>query len=300
MALIGYARVSTGEQTLAQQAEALRAAGCARLFSETVSGAARSRPELERALAALGPGDVLVCTRLDRLARSLAHLLEIVAGLQARGIGFRSLADPIDTTSAQGRLALQILGAVAEFERALIRERTRAGLAAARARGRRPGNPALAGPEGRRALARARDHARSARLIAGAGELIPLIARTRPATPWEAVARLAAARGLTRPGDGGPWTRDALIRAARRLVRDRLLDAAVLGRARPGPRVPLLVEMVAALHAALPDPTLSAIARTLERQMVRAPGGGRRWSTSSVRNLLAAARAQGLLRERPG
>lgn len=294
MAAIGYARVSTGEQDAAQQHAALLAAGCARVFTDTASGAARARPALEAALAATGPGDVLVCLRLDRLARSLAHLLEIVAGLEARGAGFRSLSDPIDTGSAQGRLTLQILGAVAEFERALIRERTRAGMAAARARGARPGNPGLASPEGRRALASAREAALTARLIRAAGPLPALLARLRPATPWGMLARIAAARGLARP-DGGAWSRDALIRAARRLVGAGLLAPGVLARAPRGPMVPALVEMVAALHDALPAPGPAAIARTLERQRIRTPQGGARWHASSVANLLRRARAEGLI-----
>src|SRR6056297_3521979 len=183
MTAIGYARVSTDEQDARQQQAALRAAGCTRIFTDTASGASRARPALGAALAATGPGDVLVCPRLDRLARSLAHLLDIVETLAARGAGFRSLADPVDTTSAQGRLTLQILGAVAEFERALIRERTRAGMAAARARGARPGNPALACPAGRRALAASREAARTGRLIREAGDLPALLDRLRPATP---------------------------------------------------------------------------------------------------------------------
>lgn len=295
MTLIGYARVSTEEQTARQQETALRAAGCTRVFTETASGAARARPELDRALAACGRGDVLVCARLDRLARSLAHLLAIVAALEARGAGFRSLADPIDTTSAQGRLALQILGAVAEFERALIRERTAAGLARARAEGRRGGNPALATREGRRALARAREHARTERLVAGAGELLPLLARTRPATPWDEVARHAAALGLRRPEDGGAWTRDSLIRAARRLVADGLLPAETLAPARKGPREPGLVPLLAALHVAAGGPGPVALARLLERQRIRAPAGGWQWSPATVAALLARARAEGLL-----
>jgi DNA invertase Pin-like site-specific DNA recombinase len=143
MALIGYARVSTDEQTTDPQIDALKAAGCQTILREHGSGGDRARPELKRALERCGRGDVLVVVRIDRLARSLSHLLEIIETLDARGAGFRSLGDPIDTTSPQGRFTLQILGAVAEFERALIRERTRAGLKAARERGRIGGNPGL-------------------------------------------------------------------------------------------------------------------------------------------------------------
>ena len=141
--LIGYARVSTGEQTTASQTDALRAAGCSDLFTEHASGADRERPELARAIAATRAGDVLVVTRLDRLARSVQHLLEVIEQLQARGAGFRSLGDPIDTSTPQGVFTLQILGAVAELERQLIAARTRAGLKAAVARGARPGNPGV-------------------------------------------------------------------------------------------------------------------------------------------------------------
>lgn len=141
-ARIGYARVSTDEQDLALQRDALRAAGCARVFcDEGVSGAEPDRPALKAALRALRPGDVLVTWRLDRLGRSLAHLIELIGQLEKRGVGFHSLSEAIDTTTAGGRLIFHVMGALAEFERALIGERTRAGMAAARARGRRLGRP---------------------------------------------------------------------------------------------------------------------------------------------------------------
>lgn len=141
--LIGYARVSTQEQSPRLQLDALTAAGCGKVFVEKASGAQRDRPELKAALdyARDGAGDVLVVWRLDRLARSLKQLIETVEGLGARGIGFRSLSEAIDTTSAGGRLVFHIFGAMAEFERGVIRERTRAGLDAARARGRKGGRP---------------------------------------------------------------------------------------------------------------------------------------------------------------
>lgn len=144
--LVGYARVSTAEQDPALQIDALRGAGVERIFTETASGAAAARPELERALDWLRPGDMLVVWRLDRLARSLAQLIATVEELESRGIGLRSLAEAIDTATPGGRLVLHVFGALAEFERAVIRERTRAGLAAARARGRRGGRPPGLGP----------------------------------------------------------------------------------------------------------------------------------------------------------
>jgi DNA invertase Pin-like site-specific DNA recombinase len=142
MGLLGYARVSTGEQDLALQLDALRAAGAERVFSDTASGSLRERPELARVLDHLRDGqDTLVVWRLDRLGRSLRHLIETIAELEEREVGFRSLSEGIDTTSPSGRLVFHIFGALAEFERELIGERTRAGLAAARGRGRRGGRP---------------------------------------------------------------------------------------------------------------------------------------------------------------
>ncbi len=135
--LIGYARVSTQEQNLQLQLDALQAAGCGRVYTERASGAQRDRPELKAALDYAREGDTLVVWKLDRLARSLKQLIETVEGLEQLKVGFRSLTEAIDTTTAGGRLVFQIFGALAEFERQVIRERTMAGLTAARARGRR-------------------------------------------------------------------------------------------------------------------------------------------------------------------
>jgi len=139
--LIGYARVSTLDQNLDLQLDALKAAGCQKLFQDKASGAKSERPGLVDALEELREGDTLVVWRLDRLGRSLPHLITTVAGLKERGVGFKSLQEAIDTTSSTGNLVFHIFGAIAEFERNLIRERTIAGLTAARARGRRGGRP---------------------------------------------------------------------------------------------------------------------------------------------------------------
>ncbi len=139
--LLGYARVSTLEQTLALQQDALTQAGCERTFTDTASGSQDVRPGLTEALDFARPGDTLVVWRLDRLGRSLRHLIDTVALLQERGIGFKSLQEQIDTTTSGGKLVFHVFGALAEFERDLIRERTQAGLLAARARGRLGGRP---------------------------------------------------------------------------------------------------------------------------------------------------------------
>lgn len=154
--LIGYARVSTIEQTLDLQQDALRKAGCEQVFTDRISGAKSERPGLRQALDFVRSGDILVVWKLDRLGRSLKQLIEIVSELQKRDIGFRSLTENIDTTSPGGKLIFHIFGSLAEFERDLIRERTLAGLAAARARGRRGGRPRAASLNDERKIARAR------------------------------------------------------------------------------------------------------------------------------------------------
>ncbi len=139
--LVGYARVSTQDQKPELQLDALRRADCERIFEEKTSGAQRDRPELKAALDYLREGDTLVVWKLDRLARSLKQLIETVEALEERNIGFRSLTENIDTTTPGGRLVFHIFGALAEFERSIIRERTSAGLAAARTRGKVGGRP---------------------------------------------------------------------------------------------------------------------------------------------------------------
>src|SRR5215211_5367331 len=134
--LLGYARVSTADQQPQLQVDALERAGCYRVFTETASGARSDRPVLEQVLDQLRRGDTLVVWKLDRLGRSLRHLVDTVTELAERGIGFRSLQEAIDTTTPGGKLVFHVFAALAEFERDLIRERTTAGLAAARARGR--------------------------------------------------------------------------------------------------------------------------------------------------------------------
>lgn len=141
---VGYARVSTDDQNLDLQINALRAAGCEIIFQDQgLSGLALRRPGLEEALSSLSAGDVLIVWRLDRLGRSLIDLLGTIEKLHVREVGFRSLMETIDTTNATGRLMFQIMGALAEFERSLIAERTRAGLIAARERGVRLGRPSM-------------------------------------------------------------------------------------------------------------------------------------------------------------
>ena len=145
--LIGYARVSTDDQHASLQEDALKKAGCLRTFTDHASGSKASRPELDRMLDQLRSGDVVVVWRLDRLGRSLKNLIELVERLADMDVAFRSLSESIDTTTANGRLFFSIMAALAEFERDLIRERTHAGLASARARGRVGGRPTVMNPK---------------------------------------------------------------------------------------------------------------------------------------------------------
>lgn len=145
--LIGYARVSTADQTLALQEDALQSAGCEKIFRDVLSGSTTERPGLTEALEYVRSGDVLVVWKLDRLGRSLAHLIQVVQELRQRNIGLRSLQEQMDTTTPGGQLIFHIFGALAEFERSLIRERTQAGLTAARARGRVGGRPRAISPQ---------------------------------------------------------------------------------------------------------------------------------------------------------
>ncbi|MDQ1902810.1 recombinase family protein [Paracoccus sp. WLY502] len=290
MPLIGYARVSTLEQTLDPQLVELRQAGCAFIHEEHASGADRTRPALARLLAQIRSGDTLVVVRLDRLARSLAHLLQVIEALEARGAHFRSLGDPIDTATRQGRFSLQVMGAVAELERALIRERTKAGLRSAQAQGRVGGNPALrAGDrEAIRKLRMARDETYFRKLEASADDWLPLVRRHRPAMPWEDLARLVQARS------GQVWSVEKLKRAAKPYVRDGLLPDTVLERAPRRDADDRLLAIVVGMRLADPGLTLAGMAERLEQMRERTPRGSTKWYPSSVRALLRRAAKKGV------
>lgn len=189
--LVGYARVSTLDQNPALQIDALKAAGCEKLFVEKASGASRDRPELKAAIDYVREGDTLVVWKLDRLARSLKQLIETVAMLEARGIGLRSLTESIDTTTAGGRLIFHIFGALAEFERTVIRERTKAGLSAARARGRVGGRPAKLLPN---------DVKAAKALLADPTITVADVAKRLGVSPATLYRHLPAARSTTQEG----------------------------------------------------------------------------------------------------
>lgn len=293
MPLIGYARVSTEDQTPRPQSFALKAAGCAEIHEEQASGGNRARPVLARVLERIGKGDTLVVVRIDRLARSLSHLLGVIEQLEAKGAFFRSLQDPIDTASPQGKFTLQVLGAAAEFERALIRERTRAGLASARMRGRVGGNPGLrtGDPAALRKLQLARTDGYLERLNQTAQDWVPQVRRLRPDMAWEDVLRL-----INAPlPPARRWSQGRLLRAVRAYVREGFLPETILGRAGRRESDDRLPAIIAAIKGADPGITLQAICARLEAMREPTPRGRSRWQPSSVKIQLERAKRLGLL-----
>jgi len=283
MALIGYARVSKEDQVTDAQLDDLRAAGCARIYEDFASGADRSRPQLARCLFSLRKGDTLIIHRLDRLARSVLHLTMIAEDLEQRGIGFRSLNNDFDTTTAQGKMIYQILGTIAEFERSLIRERTRSGLRAAIARGAKPGNPGLIAGDPV-ALGRIADARREANLEAARNAAEPWIAivrRHRPAETWERVLRLI---NETIYRDQRRLRLQTMLRHVHHLVGAGDLPRSVLdvSRRRTNSDAAAVARMIA---KADPDKSLRAIAEELGHLGITPVRAGA-WSAQTVKRLL--------------
>jgi DNA invertase Pin-like site-specific DNA recombinase len=285
--VFAYARVSTEQQDLDPQTDELRRDGFDVLVVEKASGASRTRPELARLVRSMQAGDVLKVVRIDRLARSVSHLLEVIETLERKGAHFRSLRDPIDTTTPQGMFSLQVLGAVAQLERALIVDRSKAGLASARARGRVGGNPGVrAGdPAAIAKIVKAMDETYVTRLIDQMEIFMPTVRKMRPARPWPEVAlTLTKTTGTT-------WTVKRLHKSVRRLVAEGLVDRTVLGRAeRPKRRrSDELAAMVRGMRIVQPTISLRAIGAQLEAMGQLTLRGQKTWSATSVAFLLKQA-----------
>ena len=302
MRLLGYARVSTRDQDLEPQLRQLRQAGCTEIFEEKASGTNRTRPELARLLRQLHVGDTLVVVRIDRLARSLSHLLTVIERVRDAGGHFRSLGDPIDTAGPSGMLVLQIMGAIAQFERALIVERTKAGLASARAQGRVGGNPALRSrdPAVLGKIATARAQTRLAGLLPGGDAWLAVVRRLRPGRSWDEVTE--AVNAALPPGQAA-FTRERLVRTVRLFVREGLAEPALLDRAprrsTRDPRAKRAMELAASFLRGRPRASLAEIGADLARMGV-APRSGGAWAESSVKLLLDRARKAGLIGEEHG
>ena len=290
--LIGYARVSTDEQATEAQEIELRAAGRDLIIQEHGSGASRARPSLSKLVREIGAGDTLVVVRLDRLARSVSHLLDVIEYLTAKGAHFKSLRDPIDTTTPQGMFSLQVLGAVAQLERALISERTKAGIRAAKAKGKKPGNPGIRErrPEALAKMTAAQKAAYGERVQATASQWLPTVRRMRPDHTWDDIARVLNQRGLN-------WTPERLRRAVKWMITEGMADAALLNKSPPRLPEDRLMTLVAGIHSSNPELTLREIGAQLERLHERTPRGGTKWSPSSVKNLVDRAHRSGLLSE---
>jgi hypothetical protein len=267
-------------------------------LEEHASGADRSRPVLARLLRDIHAGETLVVVRLDRLARSVSHLLAVIEQLERSGAHFRSLRDPIDTSTSQGMFSLQVLGAVAQLERALIAERTKSGLNAARARGRIGGNPGLrtGDPKAIQKIRASRDAAHLDGVLARLDSWLPTVRHMRPDQPWGDVVRVLNRGQATTPDQvrGRLWTVERLRRTVQRLANEGIVEASLLDRARPQHSDDRLVRLIAGIKAAAPDRTLQQIAAQLEGMRERTPRGGTRWHPSSVKHLLARAVRLGL------
>lgn len=289
--LLGYARVSTEDQAHDAQLIELKAEGCHVIYEEHGSGASRTRPVLANILREIGPGDILVVVRLDRLARSVSHLLQVIEQLEDKGAHFRSLSDPIDTSTPQGMFSLQVLGAVAQLERALISERTKAGIKAAKARGKLPGNPGFRElqPDALTKASRARERSHLADLTTTMPSWLPVVQRMRPDHPWEDVAR-----NLNRE-NGQKWSVDRLRRSVRRLVREGLADPGLIRPARRRLPEDRLMSLITGIANANPNLTLRDIATKLEAMYERTPRGSATWTASSVKHLLDRAKKLGLV-----
>ena len=282
--VFAYARVSTDAQDLDPQTDELRKDGFDVLVVEKASGASRTRPELARLVREMKAGDILKVVRIDRLARSVSHLLEVIETLERKGAHFRSLRDPIDTTTPQGMFSLQVLGAVAQLERALIADRSKAGLASARARGRVGGNPGVrAGdPAAIAKIVKSMDETYVTRLIDGMEVFMPAVRKMRPGRPWPEVA--AAVSQAT----GASWTVKRLRQSVRRLVAEGLVDRKVMGRATRlhRRRTEELAILVQGIALANPGLSLRGIGGQLEAMKIRTPAGKPGWTPTSVAHLL--------------
>ena len=293
--LVGYARVSRADTQSNMESNAqtdlLQTAGCDRIFEEDSAGAATPRPVLARVLNELKPGDTLIVTRLDRIARSTRDLLEIVTALDHRGIHIRSLGDHMDTSAPHGVPLRTTLAAVVELERAIKIENTKIGIADAKRQGRLPGNPGLRekNADAIQAVSAAREKAYLDELSASSPDWLPLVRQLRPQHSWENIVEVLKRKGHQ-------WTAERLRRAVHRMVEANMAEAELLNRSpkrAPEDRPMLLAAAIVIANSSL---SLRDIAAELDRIGEPPVPPGRKWQTSSVRHILDEAHRFGLLR----
>ncbi|AYO75451.1 recombinase family protein [Sphingobium yanoikuyae] len=283
MAIVGYARVSTDEQDTAAQVMALKAAGATLIFEDKASGASQTRAELTRALNRVGQGDTLLVVRIDRLARSLNHLLQIVEDLSQKGAYFRSLSDQFDTSSAQGLLMMQMLGAFAEFERRLIKERTLAGVAAAKARGAKPGNPKMIAHDPTAILELKISHKdrHLAQLIDGRMAWLPIVERLRPHQTWRyTLLEVQRLKNLNRT-----FSYRTLIKSCQLLVNSGHAKPEILLAAPRNSARSSVVHKVGYYLKTNPQASLRSIAQWLDEIREPTPRGMGGWTPEAVRRI---------------
>jgi DNA invertase Pin-like site-specific DNA recombinase len=289
--IIGYARLNRDEAHDSAQLTDLRATGCTRIYQDADGAITNDQTNRTSALRLLAAGDTLVVTRLDRLGFSTRELLVRLEDLQARGVFFRSVHDLIDTATAEGLYALNILGSVVQLERSLLSERTKKGVHAARQHGRLSGNPGLR--EGRadaiRATAIARRRSFLASITASSPTWLPVVQQLRPEHSWDNVVEV-----LNRQGQ--QWTVERLRRAVRVLIDAEIAPPELASRTSRRSTTDRTIKLVAAIALANPTMSLRAIAAELDLAGVIPARGKGKWQASSVRHFLEEARRFGLLR----
>jgi len=289
--IIGYARLNREEAHDSAQLTELRAAGCTRIYQDVDGAETNSHTNRASALRLLAAGDTLVVTRLDRLGLSTRELLVFLEDLDARGVFFSSVHDRIDTATAEGKFALNILGSVVQLERSLLSERTKKGVHAARQHGRLSGNPGLR--EGRadaiRATAMARRRSFLATITASSPMWLPVVQQLRPEHSWDNVVEV-----LNRQGQ--QWTVERLRRAVRLLIDAEIAPPELASRTSRRSTTDRTVKLVAAIALANPGMSLRAIAAELDLAGVLPARGKGKWQASSVRHFLEEAHRFGLLR----
>lgn len=291
---IGYVQGIVEQSEIDVQIKQLLAAGCVSIHQERNGVAARKRPILTKLLDQIDRGDMLVVVRLDRVARSITHLLDIIAQLDARGADFRSLQDPVDTSAPQWKISRDVLSAAARLERSVIGERTKSGLKTAKERGRLLGNPGLRErrPEAIRRASEGRRQAYLIELIHSSQDWLPIVERMRPQHNWQDIVTV-----LNK--DGKEWTVERLRRAVHRLVSQDLAKPELIARSPRRPPEDRLMTLVTGLAVANPHLSLRDIASRLDQMGQPTPRGGRKWAASSVKAQLDRARRLGLVVAEP-